>query len=109
MPTKIQNMANIFPIKEKSWVITISFTSNVRVHIWGCMGGAPDQFVEGNSVGYYKKPYRNLKTSYFKIVFHFNVCSIVYLAFLVIIHEIIDIFFHIPVIENCQSLPNKLD
>ena len=35
MPTKTQNMGNLFPIKETSKVITISFTANVKVRIWG--------------------------------------------------------------------------
>ena len=38
MPTKTQNMGNLFPIKETSWVITISFTANVKVRIWGYNG-----------------------------------------------------------------------
>jgi hypothetical protein len=40
MPTKTQNMGNLFPIKDTTWVITISFTANVRIRIWGYMGGA---------------------------------------------------------------------
>ena len=38
MPTKTQNMGNLFPIKETSWVITISFKANVKDRIWGYNG-----------------------------------------------------------------------
>ena len=69
MPTKIQNMGNLFPIKEKSWVITISFTANVRVRIWGYMGGASEQFVEGKRWRILQISYLNLKIGRLEVVF----------------------------------------
>ena len=46
-PTKTKNMGNLFPIKETSWVITISFTANVRSPYLGGYNGRSiqEQFV----------------------------------------------------------------